>query len=1555
MQEFSQSIALVIGIDAYRNGVPVLGSARRDAERLAEILADLHEFETILLLDDDATGDAIDTLLHETLPARLGPEDRMLFYFAGHGVARESDSGPNGYLLPVDADPRDAATFIDMPGLHAALNELTCRHMLIVLDSCFSGAFRWSSTRDVVIADEVLHKERYDRYVREAAWQVITSAAHDEVAADQTDSSGLRYSGSLEGYGRRGESEGAHSPFALALFAALTGETDAADVIADGVITATELYLFLNHAVAEQGEASGLVQTPGLWPLAKHDKGEFIFLLPGHELNLPPAPELTELTNPYKGLAAYHRKDAEIFFGRENSIKELLEHMHKQPFMVVVGASGTGKSSLVRAGVLPRLENEWLVVPSLRPGARPFVQLQRALLEGMGDGYADTNDGGNVEQLVARWCERHPGQKLLVCIDQYEELLTMTRDEAVRASFEGTLARLLRQHDGQFRLIITIRQDFEPQFDDGALDEWWEQDESRYVIAPMTQDELREVVEKPAATQVMYFKPAMLVDELINEVVATPGGLPLLSFALSEMYDHYLSRNSNDRAIEMVDYEAVGGVIGCLRSRADQIYEDLAPDVQPVMRHIMMRMVATDSDSSQGLARRRIERKYELDFQNVHDSEAANEVITQLSAARLIVEATDEDGDDYVEPAHDALVRAWDKLIRWLNDVNRKSIDHLRFRRNLTAAAGAWRDDTANSNAHLWNDGRRVRQLHTVMADGAEWMSQPELEFAKRSIRVRRRNVGLIAGAVVAIAASAVIAVVMALQSAESAEEAAAQRDRALSAVLAIRSEQSSDEAQLLYAVESYNTAPTAEARGALITALQNVPSLVINEADRVELEQQDITIYRTWTFPDGEHLLASYCLEDTDLCFEPARLGVWRATGEQVDQDIPFSGRVDNVLFNEMGDKFIVLGGEGGVPYSALVTQPEGGWTVSALKLTDARFAAGQIVGKDAKGNVSIYSEMDRSYRSLGIGADVFAVSPDGETLVVTGTESSGRGSVSLWSAASGKRLVHQTMDGEFDDVFFSPGGERVFVHGTLNQIQIRTEENPGGKVATPFLSWWALTANTLDRSLAEQSVEDVGSYYVENEGRWIAVHGSKDDLPLTFREVGHENPAPVPVEMPFEQFVSSVNFSPDGKMVVALSALQNETQVAVFDVASGTSYDTFIYPRLLDRVDFTADGGEMRLVHQEGGGFARYLLKTSGWSGETLMADTALRTVAFAPDNKHLVVAGESAQLLDLAGRNIGERVRLGFDADEAVFSADGSVLAIGGQGLWLGSVSGAGLTELFSDPMSAHSLVFSERIDGYLMRFATSGRRVTELALIDGVVGAPTPVTGAAELSHWAAVPDTDWVVGLSGFDNRGDIGIYRAGEFTEVWSDHFDSDRGLSIEVFEDIVAVGTLRGRVHIYQFLNSDTDEPSIQRLAEPLEIFGVQNDIESLSFDRNTGILAVASSGVELLNPESMQSVGGPILERAFDPVVGIDNAQARISPDGERLAIVADGEVELWQLDVEGWVRQACALVNRNLTVYEWSSVMGEVEYGCTCASLPPDPQSDLLACAEPNPQLP
>lgn len=751
---FAQSIAVVIGIDRYADGIPALRSAVNDARRLGATLAAEHGYTVVALLDEDATRERIAQLLTTELPRRIGADDRVLFYFAGHGVARDGDDGPDGYLLPVDARRGDESTYLHMPLVHDALLALPCRHMLVVLDSCFSGAFRWSGTRAVVEEIGVVHQEKYDRFVKDPAWQVITSASQDQKALDQLSTGAL---GSRDG-------EGAHSPFALAFFDAIAGGGDLIPRGAgDGLVTATELYLHLEETLQAAVLAVGRQQTPRLWPLRKHDKGEYLFFVPGRALALPPAPALTVDTNPWRGLTSYDAGDAALFFGRDAAIAALGARITSTPLTVVLGASGTGKSSLVKAGAIPALVAAGHgALPVMRPGRTPLTALAQALSR---DGEPPVES--SADAIAARMrtlLQPASSTLLLLVIDQFEELITLAPTDE-REQLMALLAALVTEHGDRLRLVLTLRTDFEPNFDRSAFGDRWLA--GRFVVPPMSRADLRAVIERPAAARVLYFEPSTLVDTLLDEVVATPGALPLLSFALSEMYIGYLQRRSADRAITHADYDALGGVVGALRSRAEAEFEACDPAHQATMRRVMLRLVTADGGA---LARRRVTDD-ELSYADDAERARAGAVVQRLTAARLLVEGREPDGEPFVEPAHDALVRGWGRLLQWVREEGASRFP-LSQQQRLARAAEEWdRADPAVRAGLLWSDSSRSAQLAPLVRTRAAWLNRRELAFATRSIRGRRLALGTAVATGLTIVAAATIAVIGAMRASARAEE----------------------------------------------------------------------------------------------------------------------------------------------------------------------------------------------------------------------------------------------------------------------------------------------------------------------------------------------------------------------------------------------------------------------------------------------------------------------------------------------------------------------------------------------------------------------------------------------------------------------------------------------------------------------------------------------------------------------------------------------------------------------------------------------------------------
>lgn len=714
---FDHNLAVVIGINNYGNGISPLQSARADAEAIADILETQYQYQVIRLTDTTEvkpTLENIKQLLEQKLPTLINPTEatRLLFYFAGHGIALNGEEGPEGYLIPLDAQLGNVKTYLPMTEVHTALLQLSCRHFLGILDCCFAGAFRWSSTRKLIpIELGTIHKERFDRFIHDPAWQVITSASYDQTALD-----------AFTLKDDRGQA-GIHSPFAVALIEALQGKADAyppaepPQQAGDGIITATELYLYLRDRVEIPTEARAIRQTPGIYPLKKHDKGEYIFLPPGHKLNLPPAPPLDQSSNPYRGLEPFEEQHQNVFFGRKTLTQKLYKFVSSHSFTVVLGASGSGKSSLVKAGLLPQLRNYedknfWFILPPFRPGESPCRSLNNALasvnVSAIFPSSDSASDSSPVQRLAA-WFKDHPTANLLLVVDQFEELITLCSDEQEQRLFLEALKQAIAAYPDRFHLLITLRSDFEPQFRNTVLEPYWK--EARLIVPAMTREELRQAIEEPASARVMYFNPHELVDQLIDEVANMPGALPLLSFALSELYLNYLRRQEEaklqgetiDRAITQEDYKTVGGVTRSLTQRADQEYEALVqqnPAYAQTIRHVMLRMVAVGSE----LARRRAY-KTELDYPEPENSRV-KQVIQRFQAARLLVGSKDEEGQSYVEPAHDVLVRGWQKLAEW----KRQHLGKVLLQRVLTPIALQWQNSTNHKKDRglLWHDDPRL-------------------------------------------------------------------------------------------------------------------------------------------------------------------------------------------------------------------------------------------------------------------------------------------------------------------------------------------------------------------------------------------------------------------------------------------------------------------------------------------------------------------------------------------------------------------------------------------------------------------------------------------------------------------------------------------------------------------------------------------------------------------------------------------------------------------------------------------------------------------------------
>jgi WD40 repeat protein/DNA-binding SARP family transcriptional activator len=566
-----------------------------------------------------------------------------------------------------------------------------------------------------------------------------------------------------------------------------------------------------------------------------------------HELALDPGPELARLeaailaqdeallgpqeppeasaTCPYLGLVPYGVDDADGFFGRGVEIAACLRRL-ESGFVAIVGPSGSGKSSLLRAGVVAALVRDGRRVVVITPGPHPM----RAL-----------------DAVPER------GATPVLAVDQCEEVFTVCDDPRERAEFLDALVR----HAAIAPLAVCVRGD---RLGDLAVHSSMAHlvESGLYLVPGMDDVALRAAIEGPARQSGLRLEPG-LVDLLVREVEGAPGGLPMLSHALQAAWEH-----REGRVLTVAGYQSTGGIRGAVAQSAERVYDELSPEERVMLRHLLLRLVASGEEGE--VVRTRVPRR------QVSGDADHEQLIETLVRARLVTS-----GDGVVELAHEALVREWPRLRTWLDDDN----EGFRILRHLATVADTW-DAMGRPASELYRGGRLAQALEwrdrthpdltaveAAFLRAAEQRALDEEASAtlrvRRERRVNRRLKATLAG-VVLLALALVTAGLAAVRQSDRAELLA---DRAVAGRVSAQAllTEEPDKA-LLLAVAAIQLDNTSENRANLLELLSRQPQLVgATQAPGGGLWRGDVS-------PDGR-ILAVYDDRNTVYLYDTQTMEV--------------------------------------------------------------------------------------------------------------------------------------------------------------------------------------------------------------------------------------------------------------------------------------------------------------------------------------------------------------------------------------------------------------------------------------------------------------------------------------------------------------------------------------------------------------------------------------------------------------------------------------------------------------------------------------------------------
>jgi WD40 repeat protein/class 3 adenylate cyclase len=887
-------------------------------------------------------------------------------------------------------------------------------------------------------------------------------------------------------------------------------------------------------------------------------------------------------TCPYKGLAAFERDDSAYFFGRERLVGELAARTVQVGLLGVVGASGSGKSSVIGAGLLPSLgagllpgSENWKQV-GIRPGDHPMNALRAALSSGAEDPIEVA-----VEALT-------PEGRLVLVIDQFEETFTLCAGEAERSDFVDALTGAAKRWPENVAVILAIRADYYGHC--APYSDLAEALAANHVlVGPLTREELKRAIELPARRAGLRMESA-LADALVEEVSDEPGGLPLLSTALVELW-----HTREDGWIRMEAHEQTGGVRGAVSRLAETSYEQLSPAEQEVARRVFLRLVASGEGAT--VTRRRVE----LDeFDLARDRDAAA-VLTRLTQDRLLTKT-----EDTVEVAHEALLREWPRLRAWLEE----DVQGHQLRQHLTHAARQW-DETGRDASEVYRGARLSAALDWAATRGPD-LNEQERDFlsesrqasereAERQRRTNRRLRGLLVGTAVFLVVAFLAGGLALVQRGRAREEAVrAEKQARISsarelAAAAVANLDVDPERSILLAVEAVDA--TWKADRTVVPEAEEALHRALQESRVVLTVPQGRAIGMS---PDGNRFATTG---------QDGTATVWETdTGKRLLTLRGHDGDVNGIAFSPDGSLLATTGDD------------------RTVRLWDA--ASGRQM------------HVMRGHRDLVLGA---AFSPDARRLATSSQD----GTVRIWNVAAGSQhLVLRGPPGEEFVNFsgltpaFSHDGSRVASGGWFStpiwdvatgKISMLLPRQPTEALAVAFSpdGTRVAIANQLDAQAWDAETADLVTTFSGHTGDILGIAYSPDGRRIATG--GDDGTAQVWDAATGEPLLSlaghstgvqQVAFTPDGDRLLTGSM---DRTARVWNISPTGGRDWLTVPGPANRqggVSFSPDGTSFAVPGQDSGVTIRDV--ETGAKIITLKGhDATIRRMAFSPDGSLLAAA--------------------------------------------------------------------------------------------------------------------------------------------------------------------------------------------------------------------------------------------------------------------------------------------------------------------------------------------